>query len=71
MTNHAASDLGKLSAAARLRKWGKSGFRAQMSKAGKLGGRPRLYPPCTKGKSHKWVNGSCSKCNLQKNTIDN
>jgi hypothetical protein len=39
--NKAASELGKLSAAARRKKWGKREFVSKMREWGKLGGRPR------------------------------
>jgi hypothetical protein len=39
--NKAASELGKRSAAARIKKWGKRDFASKMREWGKLGGRPK------------------------------
>jgi hypothetical protein len=39
--NKAASELGKLSAEARRKKWGKRAFVSKMREWGKLGGRPK------------------------------
>jgi hypothetical protein len=39
--NKAASELGKRSAAARIKQWGKREFTAKMREWGKLGGRPK------------------------------
>lgn len=40
-TSHAASILGRRSAQARIKKWGRQEFNRRMQAWGKLGGRPK------------------------------
>lgn len=34
----------------------------------RTGRRPRLYPPCTKKKYHRWKNGTCRFCGMARET---
>jgi len=49
--NKAASMLGKQSAEARRKKWGKKEFVKRMREWGKLGGRPKKKSPTVKTKT--------------------
>ncbi len=49
--NEAASMLGKRSAEARRKKWGKKEFVKRMREWGKLGGRPKKKSPTVKTKT--------------------